>query len=127
MAHLVFSSQALTFLTSMSEKGKSASPSAIQVKKRQKTVGIEEKLDVIMQREKGERIIDICHNVRLADGFVHKVHDNGDRIKGSAKSGTKVFVCLAGLPQSYPNEPYRKLWMRVFYIFITLDINKYIV
>ena len=27
--------------------------------------------------------------------------DNADRIKESAKSGTKVFVCVARLPQSY--------------------------
>jgi hypothetical protein len=43
VAHLVFSSTALTYLTSMSEKCKSASPSAIQVKNRQKTIGIEKK------------------------------------------------------------------------------------
>jgi hypothetical protein len=76
----------------MSEKCKSASLSAIQVKNWQKTIGIEEKLHVIMQREKGEQIIDICHNVRLAHGIVHKIHDNADRIKESAKSGTKEFV-----------------------------------
>jgi hypothetical protein len=45
----------------MSEKLKSVSPSAMQVKNREKTIGIEEKLSVIMLREKGERIIDICH------------------------------------------------------------------
>jgi hypothetical protein len=45
----------------MSEKLKSASPSAMQVKNRGKTIGIEEKLSVIMRREKGERIVDICH------------------------------------------------------------------
>jgi hypothetical protein len=38
----------------MSEKRKSASPSAIQVKNRQKTIGIEEKLHVISRLEKGE-------------------------------------------------------------------------
>nr|AGM32136.1 hypothetical protein [Coptotermes formosanus] len=43
---------ALAFLTNMSEKGKSASPSAIQVKNRQKTTGIEDKLSVIIRREK---------------------------------------------------------------------------
>jgi hypothetical protein len=43
MAHLIFSSTALAFLTSMSEKRKSASPSAVQVKNWQKTIGIEEK------------------------------------------------------------------------------------
>jgi hypothetical protein len=38
----------------MSEKHKSTSPSAIQVKNRQKTISIEEKLHVISQLEKGE-------------------------------------------------------------------------
>jgi hypothetical protein len=38
-----------------------------------------------------------------------------------------VFVCVARLPLSYRNEPYRKLWMWVSYIFIALEINKYVV
>jgi hypothetical protein len=76
----------------MSKKRKSASSSAIQVKNRRKTIGIEEKLLVIMQREKGKRIVDICCNVRPAHSSIHTIHDNADRIKESAKSGTKVFV-----------------------------------
>jgi hypothetical protein len=44
--------------------------------------------------------------VRLAHSSVHTTRDNADRIKESAKSGTKVFVCVARLPQSYQNEPY---------------------
>jgi hypothetical protein len=40
----------------MSEKRKSVSPSAIQVKKQQKTINAEDKLDIISQLEKGERI-----------------------------------------------------------------------
>jgi hypothetical protein len=47
MSHLVCSSRTLAFLTNMSEKRKSASPSAIQVKNRGKTIGTEEKLHVI--------------------------------------------------------------------------------
>jgi hypothetical protein len=54
MAHLAFSSVAVAFLANMSKKRKSASPSAIQVKNQQKTIGIEEKLCVIMRCEKGE-------------------------------------------------------------------------
>jgi hypothetical protein len=50
----------------MSEKSKSASPSAVQVKNRGKTIGNEEKLSVIMRREKGERMVYICRNVTLA-------------------------------------------------------------
>jgi hypothetical protein len=76
----------------MSEKRKSASPSAIQVKNWPKAVGTEEKLDVISQVVKGERIVDTCRNVRLAHSSVHTIRDNADRIKESAKSGTKVFV-----------------------------------
>jgi hypothetical protein len=36
------------------------------------------------------------------------IHDNADRIKESANSETKVFVCVARLPKSNPNEPYQK-------------------
>jgi hypothetical protein len=39
----------------------------------------------------------ICHNVRLAHGIVHKIHDNIDTSKERAQSGTKVFVCVARL------------------------------
>jgi hypothetical protein len=81
VAHLVSSSTALAFLTNMREKRKSSSPSAIQVKDRRKTVGIAVKLHVISRIEKGKRIVNICRNVRLAHGTVHKIHDNADRIK----------------------------------------------
>ena len=47
----------------MSEKHKSASPCAIQVKNRRKTIGTEENLDVLSRFTKGERFVDICHNV----------------------------------------------------------------
>jgi len=36
-------------------------------------------------------------------------------------------VCVARVPQSYQNELYQILWMWVFYIYIALEINKYIV
>jgi hypothetical protein len=126
-AHLVSCSTALAFLTNMSEKRRSASPIAIQVKNRRKTIGIEEELHVISWLGKGERIVDTCRNVRLAISSVHTVCHNADRIKESAKSGTKVFVCVARLPQTYRNEPFQKLWMCVSYSFIVLDANKYIV
>jgi hypothetical protein len=61
------------------------------VKNPQKAIGIEEKLRVIIRHEKGEWIVDICHNVRLAHS-VHTIRDNADRIKENAKSGTEVFV-----------------------------------
>jgi hypothetical protein len=68
----------------MSAKCKSASPSAIQVKNRRNTVDIEAKLHVISRLEKGERILDICCNVRLTHGSVHTIRNNADRIKESA-------------------------------------------
>jgi len=37
-----------------------------------------------------------------------------------------VFVCVVQLPQFYWNEPYKNLWMCVSYIFIALEINKYV-
>jgi hypothetical protein len=36
-------------------------------------------------------------------------------------------VCVARLPQSYQNELYQILRMCVSYIFIALEVNKYIV
>ena len=47
MTDVISCSMALAFVTKMSEKCKSMSRSAIQVKNRQKTIGIKEKLDVI--------------------------------------------------------------------------------
>jgi len=44
----------LAFLTNMTEKCKSTTPSAIQVKNPQKTINTEEKLDVISPLEKDE-------------------------------------------------------------------------
>jgi hypothetical protein len=73
----------------MSEKHKS---SAIPVKNKWKTIGIEEKLDVICQIEEGEWIVDICCSVRFAHSTVSTICDNADRITKRAKSGTKVFV-----------------------------------
>ena len=78
----------MAFLTSVSEKRKSASPSAVQVKNRRTTVDTEEKLEVISRFEKGERIVDIYRNVRLAHSSVRTV----PVITVSAKSGTTVFV-----------------------------------
>ena len=57
MAHLVSSSTALAFLTNMSEKCKSTSPSAIQVKNQQMTISIEEKLDVISRLENVKKLL----------------------------------------------------------------------
>jgi len=76
----------------MSEKHKSTSPSAVQVKNQRKTVSIEEKLDEIRWLEKGEWIVVMCHNVWFADISVRSIRDIADRITESAKSGIPVFV-----------------------------------
>ena len=66
MAHLVFSSAALELI----EKHKPTLPSTIQMNNWGRTIGDEEKLEVISLLEKGEQIVDICHNVRLAHSSV---------------------------------------------------------
>jgi len=50
----------------MSKKRKSTSSSATQVKNRQKTISTDDKLEVLSQLEKGEQIVNICHNVRFS-------------------------------------------------------------
>jgi len=67
-------------------------PNVIQVKELWKTINIEEALEVISQIEKGDQIVDICHNVRFIHNSVHKIHDNSERIKESAKSETNMFL-----------------------------------
>jgi hypothetical protein len=69
----------------MSEKRKSASPSAIEVKNWRKTVSIEEKLDIISRLEKLKQIVDIFRNVRLAHSSMCTIRDNADRIKENIK------------------------------------------
>jgi len=76
----------------MSEKRKSTSSSANQVKNRGKMVGIKETLDLISRFEKGERIVDGCPNVKFTRTSLRKIHENADGIKENAKSGTKLFV-----------------------------------
>jgi hypothetical protein len=76
----------------MGEKRKSTSPTAIQVKNRQKTIGIEEKSDIISWLEKGEWIVDVCCNVKLTHSSTRTICDNAYRTEGSAWSETKVFV-----------------------------------
>ena len=49
-----FPFSSIGFWYQRSEKCKSVSPRAVQLKNQQKTVGIEEKLDIISQLEKGE-------------------------------------------------------------------------
>jgi hypothetical protein len=99
VAHTIFSSPAWAFLTNMSEICKW--PSAIQVKSQQKTISIEEKLDIISWQEEGEQIVDMCHNVRLTYSNVYTVCDNAGRIKESALLGTK---CLCSKTSTVLSE-----------------------
>ena len=123
VAYIVPPWTALAFGNKMSEKHKSTSPNAIQVKNRWKTISIEEKLDVISQLEKGEQTVDICYNVRFTPTCICTVHDNADRITESDKLGTK---CLCSKTTTVLSE-----WTipktSISYIFIAFEINKYIV
>jgi len=65
----------------MSEERKPTPCSAIPVKSQRKTIGNEEKL--VSQLD--EPIVNMCHNVRLAHGNRHTIHDNADTIKESVK------------------------------------------
>jgi hypothetical protein len=62
------------------------------VKNWQKTISIEERLDTISQLEKGEQLVDICHNVRFDHSIICKSCNNADRITESVKLGIK---CLS--------------------------------
>jgi hypothetical protein len=85
-------------------------------------------LHVISWLKKGEQIVGICHNIRLAHTNVRSIVMMQIELKKVLSQELNcLFVCLARLPQSYPNELYQKLWMLVSYIFIALEINKYIV
>jgi hypothetical protein len=98
------------------------------VKNQRNTIGTEEKLHVISRREKGEWIFYICSNVRLSYGCVHAIRDNANRIKEHAKSGTKVFVCVARLPQSEWTIPKTmNVSLLRFYCITNKLINMYIV
>jgi hypothetical protein len=87
---IVHPSTVLDFVIKISEKCKFTSLSALQMENWQKRVGIEEKVDIISQLEKGERNVDICHNVRTTHSNVCAICDNADRITECGKSGTKV-------------------------------------
>ena len=64
LAHVVSFSTVLVFLTNMSEKFKSKSPSAFQVKNWWKIIGTEKKLDIISWLEESEWML--TYAIRLA-------------------------------------------------------------
>jgi hypothetical protein len=77
----------------MSEEHNSTSPSAVQMKNRQKTITAEDKLDVICRLvKKMDELLTYAIMLRLAHGSECTIHANADRIKEGAKSGPKVFV-----------------------------------
>jgi len=92
-------STALTSVTNMSEKCKSTSPS-----KKSETIGIEEKLGVISQLEKGEQIVDLCGTVRFIHSSVRTFCDKSHRITESVKSETKVLKCLCSKTSAVLSE-----------------------
>jgi len=62
------------------------------VKNRRKKIGAEEILDVRSRLEKGERIVEIYHNVRLSHCSLPTLRNNDDRFNKNSKSGPLVFV-----------------------------------
>jgi hypothetical protein len=74
MADVVPPSAAFVFVSKMSDKLKFTSPSKIHVKNRQK----QSILKKISQLEKGEQMVDICHNVRFAHSSIHTIFDSAD-------------------------------------------------
>jgi hypothetical protein len=70
MADAVPPSSPLAFVTEMSERHKSTSPRAVQLRNWWKTVGTKKKLDVVSRLAVGERIVDICLNVSCAHSSV---------------------------------------------------------
>jgi hypothetical protein len=65
MVDIIPASSMLAFGKKMNEKCTYTSPSVILVKNHWKTISTEEKLDVISQPEKRERIVDICYDVKF--------------------------------------------------------------
>jgi hypothetical protein len=80
VAHVVAFSTALASVTNISEKHKSASLNAIQVKNRQKTISMDEKLDT-----KVNQLLTYAINVRFTQSSILTVYDNADRMKEGAK------------------------------------------
>jgi hypothetical protein len=92
VADTVLPSTTMDLVIKMSEKHKPTSASASQVKNQWKTIGTEEKLDVISWLVKGEWNVHMRHNATFTHSSMWTTHDNADKITESAKSGTKVNV-----------------------------------
>jgi hypothetical protein len=74
-----------SFVIKTSQRRKSASPSAIQVKNPRKRIRVDEKLDVIRRLEKGERTVDTWLNVIFAHISIGTIRDSVVRVTESAK------------------------------------------
>jgi hypothetical protein len=92
IADVFFPSTALAFVNKMVRNLNLHHLVQSKWKSRRKTVGIEEKLDVISQLEKGTQVVGIHCNVRFAHTSALAIPDNADRIRESAMSETEVFV-----------------------------------
>jgi len=68
------------------EKCKSTSSGAIQVKNQQKTIGIEEKLNINLKNMNELT----CRNIRFAHSCKCTIHEKADRITESAKCLDKI-------------------------------------
>jgi hypothetical protein len=89
-ADVVLPSIVLAYFTTMSQKCKSASRRAIQVKNSWKIVGTDKKLDIISRLENVNELLTCC-NVIFTHGSICTTNDHAFRITESAESGTKVF------------------------------------
>ena len=78
------------------------------MKNQWKTIGIEEKLDIISLEKKVNKLLTYVIILDVPSS-VHTIHDNADRIRGSARFSDNIkcqqseagSVCVARLPQSY--------------------------
>ena len=62
------------------------------MKSQQKSTIVEEKLGVLSRLDKGEQIVDICHNVRLANKCVPALHVDAARINVLSQELKCLFV-----------------------------------
>jgi hypothetical protein len=85
------------------------------VKNWPKTISIEEKLVAKSWVEKDEWIVDITLDTPVAAyvQFMIMLIE----FKKSAELGTKVFVCVAWLPQSYQNETYKTKDVSILHLY----------
>jgi len=121
MAHVVSSSTALAFCTSMSGNVNMCN----LVRSKRKSPWKESVLKRNCNKQTWTRWMNCWHALlRLGSRIdnVHTISDNGDKIKESGTCGAEVFVC-----EDYHslvwNKTYQKLWTWVSNIFISNEID----